>query len=111
MNSPDNLFIAAALAAWFSTMEALRLVTGIRSVNRTFVDGVYLFEAGSGTVGAGFFLALGLYKPQLVLPMVGALVIAQRWRAVTVFSATGAMLAMISFAMVGLQGVWIFYQS
>jgi hypothetical protein len=104
VNSPDNLFIAAALAAWFPTMEALRL--GQDSILSTaLLLAVFISFKRKRDGWAGFFLALGLYKPQLVLPMAGALVIAQRWRAVAVFSATGAMLVIISVAMVGLQGV------
>jgi hypothetical protein len=57
---------------------------------------------------AGVLLALGLYKPQLVLPLAGALLVARRWRAAVVFGAVGAVLAVVSIAMVGLQGVWDF---
>jgi hypothetical protein len=98
------LFIAVGLAAWFPTMEALRL--GQDSILSTaLLLAVFISLKRKRDGWAGFFLALGLYKPQLVLPMAGALVIAQRWRAVAVFSATGAMLVIISVAMVGLQGV------
>jgi len=104
VNSPDNLFIAVGLAAWFPTMEALRL--GQDSILSTaLLLAVFISLKRKRDGWAGFFLALGLYKPQLVLPMAGVLVIAQRWRAVAVFSATGAMLVIISVAMVGLQGV------
>ena len=85
-------------------MEALRL--GQDSILSTaLLLAVFISLKRKRDGWAGFFLALGLYKPQLVLPMAGVLVIAQRWRAVAVFSATGAMLVIISVAMVGLQGV------
>jgi hypothetical protein len=57
---------------------------------------------------AGFFLALGLYKPQLVLPLAGCLLIARRWYTVSVFTITGMMLFVISIWMVGWQGIFDF---
>ena len=105
VNSPHNLFIAAALAAWFPTMEALRL--GQDSILSTvLLLAVFIFLKRKRNGWAGFFLALGLYKPQLVLPVAGALLVARSWRTVAVFATTGVLLAVISVAMVGLQGVF-----
>jgi hypothetical protein len=56
-------------------------------------------------VAAGSILALGLYKPQLVLPLTGFLLVSHNWRSLLGFAATGACLAAISFAIVGWQGV------
>src|SRR5690606_26511400 len=55
---------------------------------------------------AGFFLALGLYKPQLVLPMAGAFVAARLWYSLTVFAVSGAALFLLSLTMVGVGGVF-----
>jgi hypothetical protein len=55
---------------------------------------------------AGFFLALGLYKPQLVLPMVGTLLIARRWRVLKVFTITSVILTSVCVEMVGWKGVF-----
>jgi len=57
---------------------------------------------------AGFFLALGLYKPQLVLPMVGVFLVTRRWNSIAVFSITGIILGTISLLMVGWQGAFDF---
>jgi len=107
VNSADNLFIAAALAAWFPTMEALRL--GQDSILSTaLLLAVFISLKRKRDGWAGFFLALGLYKPHLVLPLAGALVFARRWRTVAVFSAVGAVLVILSVVMVGFQGVFDF---
>ncbi len=54
---------------------------------------------------AGVWLALGLFKFHLVLPMVVCLALARRWRAVRSFAAVGAGLVAVSMAMVGAHGV------
>jgi glycosyl transferase family 87 len=53
---------------------------------------------------AGMMLALGLYKPQLVLPV--ALVLSARrcWTALVAFTVTGSLLVLISMAMIGWAG-------
>src|SRR5215204_4920762 len=56
-------------------------------------------------VAAGGILALGLYKPQLVLPLAGILFLCRNWRSLIAFAATAASLAAISLAMVGWQGI------
>ena len=50
---------------------------------------------------ASFVLALGLYKPQLVLLMPGARLVARRWDTLIVFCITGVVLVAISIGMVG----------
>jgi hypothetical protein len=57
---------------------------------------------------AGLFLALGLYKPQLVLPLAGCLLMARRWYSLSIFGVTGMVLVGISVWMVGLQGIFDF---
>jgi hypothetical protein len=52
----------------------------------------------------GILLALGLYKPQLVLPMAGILVIGRHWRASVSFVVTGLFLTTISLLMVSWNG-------
>jgi hypothetical protein len=54
---------------------------------------------------AGVLLALGLYKPQLVVPMAVALLVARRWNTVRAFGMVGVILVVVSIAMVGWQGV------
>lgn len=108
VDSPHKFFVGIALLAWFPTMEALRL--GQDSILSTaLLLAVFVALKRKRDGWAGFFLALGLYKPQLVLPMAGALLVARRWRSVVVFSATGIILVgVISLSMVGLEGAFDF---
>jgi hypothetical protein len=109
--------VIRSLAAWFFHRSfAPGLVshdgsTKARSrfdhVNGTFTSRFCCFKAKQDGL-AGFFLALGLYKPQLVLPTAGALVVARRWHSLAVFTITGVILVAISLGMVGWQGVFDF---
>jgi hypothetical protein len=54
---------------------------------------------------AGGLLALALYKPQFVLPLLGILFFNGRWTSVFGFVSAGLLLAAISLAMVGLDGL------
>ena len=54
---------------------------------------------------AGGLLALGLYKPQFVLPLIGILFMHGRWWSILGFLSVGLLLAAISLAMVGPDGL------
>lgn len=54
---------------------------------------------------AGCVLALGLYKPQFVLPLTAILLCRRRWRAVAGFLVTAILLMGASLAFVGWQGM------
>jgi hypothetical protein len=102
-----DFFIAGSILAWFPTSEALRLgQDSIVSALLLLAVFVSLKRKRNGL--AGFYLALGLYKPQLVLPMAVAFLLSRRWRSAVVFSITGLILAAISIGLVGLQGVFDF---
>ena len=103
-HSNHKFFIGASLLAWFPTMEAFRL--GQDSILSTvLLVAVFAALKQKRDGWAGGLLALGLYKPQLVLPLAGVFLAAQRWRSLAVFGVTGVILATVSFAMVGWQGV------
>ena len=103
VQSQQSFLIGAALLAWFPTMETLRL--GQDSIMSTLLLlAAFVNLKRQRDAWAGFFLALGLYKPQLVLPMVGALLVARRWNFLAMFSITGVVLIAVSLAMVGWQG-------
>jgi hypothetical protein len=105
VQSPHSLFIVVSVLAWFPTMETLRL--GQDSLlSATLLLAVFVALKRQRDGWAGFFLALGLYKPQLVLPMAGVFLVARRWRSLIVFGMTGGALAVVSLAMVGQQGVF-----
>jgi hypothetical protein len=107
VESRHRFFVGAAVFAWFPTMEALRLgQDSIMSTILLLAVFVCLKRKRDGL--AGICLALGLYKPQLVLPMAGAFFLSRRWRSAVVFSITGLILAAISIGIVGLRGVFDF---
>ena len=56
------------------------------------------------TVG-GIALALGLFKPQLVLVIAAVLLYRRRWRTVLAFSATAVLLLLVSYILVGIDGM------
>lgn len=56
-------------------------------------------------VPAGMLLALAAVKPHLIVAVPFALLAGKRWKALSAFLAGGALLALISFAMVGMQGM------
>lgn len=60
-------------------------------------------------VALGVYCALGLFKPQLffVFPLV--LLVTRRWRALAAYAATAIVLALVSFAVVGADGLqaWV----
>jgi hypothetical protein len=103
-HSQHGFFIGAAVLAWFPTMETLRL--GQDSIMSTLLLlAVFVNLKRQRDGWSGVFLALGLYKPQLVLPMAGVLLVARRWKCLATFSITGVTLAGISVVVVGWQGV------
>ncbi len=81
LHGQDSILSAFLLAAGFANLKKKR-------------DGA-----------AGILLALGLYKPQLVLPLGAFLFLKRRWGAVLGFGLMGCVLTMISLAIVGWSGV------
>ena len=95
---------AMMLFAYFPTITALKM--GQDSVITTFLL-VETFVSLKRTryAMAGGLLALGLYKPQFVLPMVGIFLLHRRWSLIFGFLSTGLLLGAISLAMVGWDGL------
>jgi glycosyl transferase family 87 len=107
VQSPYCFFITASILAWFPTMETFRL--GQDSVLSTaLLLAVFAALKRKRDGWAGFFLALGLYKPQLVLPLAGCLLMARRWYSLSIFGVTGVVLVGISVWMVGWHGIFDF---
>lgn len=107
VDSRHNCFIGASVVGWFPTMEALRL--GQDSIlSALLLLAVFVALKRKHDAWAGFLLALGLYKPHLVLPMAGTLLIARRWRSIAVFIITGVILVAVSIGMVGWQSIFDF---
>jgi hypothetical protein len=92
------------LFAYFPTITALKM--GQDSVITTFLLAeTFVSLKRKRYARAGSILALGLYKPQFVLPLAGILLLHRRWPAVFGFLFTGVLLAVISLAMVGWDGL------
>jgi Glycosyltransferase family 87 len=107
VHSPHSLFIVASVLAWFPIMETFRLgQDSILSMALLLAVFVSLKRKRDGL--AGLFLALGLYKPQLVLPLAGCLLMARRWYSLFGFTVTGMILFVISIWMVGWHGMFDF---
>ena len=104
VDSRNKLLFGALLFAFYPTMIAIKMgqdsVLSLLILSGVFASLKYRREALAGSI-----LALGLYKPHLILPLAGLLLANRHWRAAVGFTATGACLAAVSFAMVGWRGV------
>jgi len=95
---------ALMLFAYFPTLTALKM--GQDSVITTFllVETFVSLKRKRYAI-AGGLLALGLYKPQFVLPMIGIFLLHRRWSSIFGFLFTGLLLGVLSLAMVGWNGL------
>jgi hypothetical protein len=95
---------ALMLFAYFPTLTALKM--GQDSVITTFllVETFVSLKRNRYAI-AGGLLALGLYKPQFVLPMLGIFLLHRRWSSIFGFLFTGLLLGVLSLAMVGWNGL------
>ena len=95
---------ALMLFAYFPTLTALKM--GQDSVITTFllVETFVSLKRKRYAI-AGGLLALGLYKPQFVLPLVGIFLLHRRWSSIFGFLITGLLLGVLSLAMVGWNGL------
>jgi Glycosyltransferase family 87 len=102
--NPGNKTLAALFCAAFFPVTAT-LWHGQDSILSTLLAAAVLvnLRCGRDTL-AGTVLALGLYKPQLVLPIVLILAIRRRWKVILPFMAVGGILVCISIAMTGWSG-------
>jgi len=98
-----RMLLGLLLIAFYPTAAAL--LQGQDSILSAFLmAAVFASWKRKQDVLAGIALALGLYKPQLVLPLATLLFLKRRWRSVLGFGLTGCLLAMISLAIVGGSG-------
>ena len=104
----DWIVVAVAIAA---TQPLLQLIgSGQNTALCLFlwVAGVRLLGSGR-EVAAGSLFALGLVKPQLFVLAPVVLLAQRRWRALAAWAATASAMALVSVAVVGVDGVveWI----
>ncbi len=96
--------VGLMLFAFFPTLTTLKM--GQDSIISTYLlVEVFVCLKRERYALAGSVLALGLYKPQLVLPIAGVLLFQRRWLAILGFSLTGVLLLCISLMMVGWTGL------
>ncbi len=99
-----KILLAALLVAFYPT--AVALLHGQDSIlSASLMAAAFASLKEKRDAAAGVVLALGLYKPQLVLPLAALLFLKRRWRAVLGFGLTACVLALISVAMVGGSGL------
>jgi hypothetical protein len=98
-----SLFVLMVLA-FFPTITALKM--GQDSIITTLLLAeTFVSLKHKRYAIAGGLLALGLYKPQFVLPLLGILFMHGRWMSIFGFLFVGLLLTAISLAMVGLEGL------
>jgi hypothetical protein len=104
LDGSHRILFGALLLAFYPTMIAIKM--GQDSImSLLIVTGVYANLKSHREFLAGSILALGLYKPHLVLPLAGILTFSGYWRVMQGFVGTGAVLSAISIAMVGWEGI------
>jgi hypothetical protein len=101
---PQRKFASLMLFAFFPTLTTLKM--GQDSIITIYLLTETFISLKRGRYGlAGSLLALGLYKPQFVLPIAGLLLCQRRWPALRGFLVTALALLVVSLAMVGAQGL------
>jgi Glycosyltransferase family 87 len=99
-----RLPLGALMLAFYPTWITIKMGQD-SAMSLLILLGVFASLKYHRDVVAGGILALGLYKPQLVLPLAGILLVSRNWQTLIGFAATAAFLAAISFAMVGWEGI------
>ena len=104
VDAKHRALFALMMFAFFPTITALKM--GQDSIITTFLlVETYVCLKRKRYAIAGGLLALGLYKPQFVLPLAGILLLHRRWSSVSGFLFTGVLLGAVSLAMVGWDGL------
>jgi hypothetical protein len=104
LDERHRFLFALMLFAYFPVITALKM--GQDSVITTFLlTETFVSLKKRRYATAGSLLALGLYKPQFVLPLLGIFLLHFRWRLIFGFWFTGMALGVISLTMVGRDGL------
>jgi Glycosyltransferase family 87 len=104
VEAKHRLLFALLLFAYFPTVTALKM--GQDSIVTTFLlVETFVSLKRKRYALAGGVLALGLYKPQFVLPIAGIFLLHRRWSSIFSFLFMGLLLGVISLAMVGWDGL------
>jgi Glycosyltransferase family 87 len=104
LDRKNKFLYLAVLLAFYPTMTTIKM--GQDSVvSLLILAGVFAGLKHQRELLAGSILALGLYKPHLVIPLAGILTISEYRRAMLGFVGTGLLLFGVSLAMVGWHGL------
>ena len=95
---------AFMLFAFFPTITALKMGQDSAMTTLLLAETFVSLKRRRYAI-AGGLLALGLYKPQFVLPLVGIFFMHRRWSLIFGFLTVGLLLGAISLAMVGWDGL------
>lgn len=104
LEAQHRSLFAMMLFAYFPTITALKMGQDSVITTLLLVETFVSLKRARYAI-AGGLMALGLYKPQFVLPMVGIFLLHRRWSAILGFLSTGLLLGAISLAMVGWDGL------
>ena len=99
-----RMLLGALMLSFYPTWITIKMGQD-SAMSLLILVGVFASLKYRRDVAAGGILALGLYKPQLVLPLAGILLMRRNWPTVIGFAATAACLAAISLAMVSWEGI------
>ena len=101
---PHRMLLGALMLSFYPTWITIKMGQD-SAMSLLILVGVFASLKYGRDVAAGGILALGLYKPQLVLPLAGILLMSRNWPSLIGFAATATALAAISLGMVGWQGI------
>jgi len=103
----DKTIAAELLAPVLFLPVVLALMQGQPSILLLLLFAIAFAALAHGNdARAGMVLAFGTLKPQLVLPMLLALVIWRKWRTLAAFVSTSIALLGVSIAIVGWRAAW-----
>ena len=104
LDGKNRWLYAIMLIAFFPTVTTI--LYGQDSILSAFLmAGLFYQLKRNRHLAAGSILALGLYKPQLILPMACFLFYKRCWGVITSFIVTGALILTISIMLVGWDGI------
>jgi hypothetical protein len=104
VEASNRVLFAFMVPAFFPTITALKMGQDSGFTVLLMVETFVSLKHKRYAI-AGGLLALGLYKPQFVLPLLGILFMHGRWMSIFGFLFVGLLLTAISLAMVGLDGL------
>lgn len=104
LDKKDKFLHLAVLLAFYPTMTTIKMGQD-SALSLLILAGVFALLRCRRELLAGSILALGLYKPHLVMPLAGILTVSGYRRAMLGFVGMGLVLFSVSLAMVGWHGL------